>query len=397
MGVGSNLQFTAAVTGSSNSAVNWQVNGTAGGSASAGSIDSTGLYIAPGNIPSGPVTVTAVAQADGTTQASAAVTLLPADPLGTANGQTITCPTSVGISLAGGTCYSVALSCPGTSDLNGYLWVDSPTGTPVGTVMLTTGGNGSGLYWPDFTYGQNVVQGLLAANYITVQTAFGGDFTGSQPNGWVTGPGGIRRVACRYATLAKWVKDNISLNPSGASICATGNSGGSALIGYALAHYDGEAIFKMVEPTSGPPISRLDYSCECNQPDLPDPCGGTALLSQCAGLTNAQKYIDPAYNSPICSQAVQHSSTANSARFLSDSVLSPEATLAYPNTVVHFLWGGQDLSSAPVMGQAWQKAITDQLIPPSTAFACVADAPHTLPDVQDAALRIVTDITTYCH
>jgi hypothetical protein len=396
MGVGSNLQFTAAVTGSSNTAVNWQVNGTAGGSASAGSIDSTGLYIAPGTIPSGAVTVTAVAQADGTKQASAAVTLLPSDPLGTANGQTIpSCPTSVGINLTGGTCYSVALSCPGTSDLNGYLWVDMPSGTPVGTVMLTTGGNGSGLYWPDFTYGQNVIKGLLAANFITVQTAFGGDFTGSQPNGWVTGPGGLRRVACRYATLAKWVKDKIS--PSGAAICATGNSGGSALIGYALAHYNGESIFKMVEPTSGPPISRLDYSCECNQPDLPDPCGGTALLSQCAGLANAQKYIDPAYNSPICSQAVQSHSTANSAQFLSDSILSPEAALAYPNTVVHFLWGGQDLSSAPVMGQAWQQAITDQLIPPSTAFACVADAPHTLPDVQDAALRIVTDITTYCH
>jgi hypothetical protein len=393
MGIGSNYQFAATVTGASDTAVSWKVNGVAGGNSSVGSIDPAGFYIAPGSIPAGAITVTAVAHADGTTQGSAAITLLPADPLGAANGQPVTCPTSTGISLAG-TCYAVALSCPGTTDLNGYLWVNTPSGTPVGTVMLTTGGDGSGLYWPGFTYGSNVVNSLVQAGYITVQTAFGGDFTGSQPNGWVTGPGGLRRVACRYATLAKWVKDNI--NPSGAAMCATGNSGGSALIGYALAHYNAGSIFNMVEATSGPPISRLDYSCECNQPDVPDPCG-TATLSQCAGLTNAQKYIDPAYTSPICSQAVQSHSTTNSAQFLSDSILSPEATMAYPNTVVHFVWGGQDLSSAPAMGQAWQQAITEQLIPPSTAFACVADAPHTLPDAQDGAQEIVNDIVHYCR
>ncbi len=394
MGVGSNYQFAATVTGANNTAVNWEVNGVAGGNTSVGTIDNAGLYIAPVAIPSGAITVAAVAQADGVSKGTAVVTLKLTDPLGTASGQQISCPTGPGISI-GGTCYSVALSCPGTTDLNGYLWVNVPAGAAVGTVLLTTGGNGEGLYWTSFVYGSNVVNNLLQAGYITVQTSFGGDFTGSQPNGWVTGPGGIRRVACRYATLAKWVQDKI--NPSGTALCATGNSGGSALIGYALAHYGSASIFKMVEATSGPPISRLDNSCECNQPDLPDPCNPSQSLTQCAGLMNAQNYIDPAYTAPICSQAVQSQSTANSAQFLSDSTLSPEATLAYPNTAVHFVWGGQDDSSAPVMGQLWQEAIKQQVIPKSNSFSCVADAPHPLPDVLDGAQHIVSDIVSYCH
>jgi hypothetical protein len=397
MGIGSNYRFAATVTGTTNTAVNWEVNGAAGGNATVGTIDSTGLYIAPGSIPNETILVTAVAQADGVSNGSATVTLSLTDPVGTGAGtaasDTITCPSGSGITI-GGTCYSVALSCPGIADLNGYLWVNQPAVAVVGTVLLTGGANSEGLYADPniYTFGADVVNGLLAAGYVTVQTSFGGKFTTSQPFGWQTGPGGVRRVACRYATLAKWVQDNIG--PSGAPVCATGNSAGAGLIGYALAHYGATSIFKMVEPTSGPPFSRLDYSCECNQPDLPNPCVSGGTLTQCVGLLNAQKYLDPAYPTPICSAAVQNHSTANSAQFLSDSILSPEATLSYPNTSVHFVWGGLDTSSAPVMGQEWEEVITPTS---SRAFACVADAPHDLANAQDGALQIVTDIVNDCH
>jgi hypothetical protein len=395
MGMGSNYQFAATVTGTSNTAVNWQVNDMAGGSASAGTIDSTGLYIAPGSIPGGTISVKAVAQADGVSSGSAAITLSATDPLGTASGQTFNCPANSGITI-GGTCYSVALTCPGISNLNGYLWVNFPSGTAKGTVMLTGGGNSEGLYADPnvLTYGANVVNGLLAAGFITVQTSFGGLFNANQPSGWQTGPGGLRRVACRYATLAKWVQDNI--NPA-ALMCATGTSAGAGLIGYALAHYGGTSIFTMVEPTSGPPFSKLDVSCECSgpptQPDLPNPCpSSTPTLTQCVGPVNAQKYIDPAYSAAaICSSDEKSHSTANAAQFVSDSILSPEATLSYPNTTVHFVWGGQDTSSAPVMGQEWQQRI------PGSQFACVADAPHNLADVLDGATQILSDIVADCH
>lgn len=72
-------QFTATVTGSTNTLVNWQVNGIAGGNSTVGTVTSGGLYAAPATVPSpASVTVTAVSQADATKSASAAVTVTAA-------------------------------------------------------------------------------------------------------------------------------------------------------------------------------------------------------------------------------------------------------------------------------------------------------------------------------
>jgi hypothetical protein len=111
-------QFTAAVAGTTNIAVTWQVNGVTGGSRSLGFITTAGLYVAPGRAPAtadgsgGSIattfTVTAVSQADNTASGSAMVTIVPGNQnvqtgaieLGTSgsnvkdsnvSGQTITC------------------------------------------------------------------------------------------------------------------------------------------------------------------------------------------------------------------------------------------------------------------------------------------------------------------
>ena len=64
------------VENAASTAVNWQVNGTAGGNATVGLIDSTGLYTAPALVPSQPtVPVTAVLQSDPTKTGSASVTI----------------------------------------------------------------------------------------------------------------------------------------------------------------------------------------------------------------------------------------------------------------------------------------------------------------------------------
>lgn len=78
------VTFTATVTGTSNTAVTWQVNGVNGGSATTGAISATGVYTAP-NFISGAlipansnatVTITAVSQASATSTGSAMLTLL---------------------------------------------------------------------------------------------------------------------------------------------------------------------------------------------------------------------------------------------------------------------------------------------------------------------------------
>lgn len=68
-------QFQAMVTGSSNTAVQWQVNGVTGGNAASGTISTAGLYTAPSTPVALQVTVSAVASADSSKVANAAVTV----------------------------------------------------------------------------------------------------------------------------------------------------------------------------------------------------------------------------------------------------------------------------------------------------------------------------------
>jgi hypothetical protein len=68
--------FTATVMGTSNTAVTWQVNGVTGGTSNAGTIATTGLFLAPAALPNpAAVTVKAISQADPTKSASATVTV----------------------------------------------------------------------------------------------------------------------------------------------------------------------------------------------------------------------------------------------------------------------------------------------------------------------------------
>src|SRR5690242_384547 len=75
--------FTATVSGSTNTAVTWQVNGISGGSSTNGQVSTTvlgtaneALYLAPSAVPSpASVSVTAISQADSTKSATATVTI----------------------------------------------------------------------------------------------------------------------------------------------------------------------------------------------------------------------------------------------------------------------------------------------------------------------------------
>lgn len=68
-------QFSATVSGTTNTAVTWSVNGIAGGNASVGIVSASGLYTAPALSPGGAVTVTATSVADSRSSAAATLTL----------------------------------------------------------------------------------------------------------------------------------------------------------------------------------------------------------------------------------------------------------------------------------------------------------------------------------
>ncbi|MFZ4763818.1 MAG: DUF1800 family protein, partial [Roseimicrobium sp.] len=77
VGLGKTAQFAASVTGAANTAVTWSVVGGSGN----GSISTTGLYTAPGTMPStSKVTIVATSVAKATSTAQATITLTPPAP-----------------------------------------------------------------------------------------------------------------------------------------------------------------------------------------------------------------------------------------------------------------------------------------------------------------------------
>ncbi|MGD0964145.1 MAG: hypothetical protein ABSA57_09635 [Candidatus Acidiferrales bacterium] len=75
IGTGETQSFTATVTGTTNTAVSWQVSGIAGGNSTTGLITTNGAYTAPNAVPGGSVTITATSAADTTKSGTATVTI----------------------------------------------------------------------------------------------------------------------------------------------------------------------------------------------------------------------------------------------------------------------------------------------------------------------------------
>src|SRR5262249_55543934 len=105
--LGQTQQFQATVTGASDTSVTWAVNGVTGGSAPNGSISTTGLYTAPGILPSPAViaiTATSVSHPDAA--GSAPVTLTDDIVVGVA-------PTSATISIGAGQAFTASITASG--------------------------------------------------------------------------------------------------------------------------------------------------------------------------------------------------------------------------------------------------------------------------------------------
>lgn len=136
---GGTQQFQAAVTGSTDTGVTWQVNGVAGGSAQSGTISTTGLYTAPATTTTLQVTVTAVAHADPTKTANATVTVTPVTPPPPPITVTIS-PTTATVAVS--TTQQFTATVTGTTN-TGVTWsVDGVTGGNMTVGTIST----SGLY-----------------------------------------------------------------------------------------------------------------------------------------------------------------------------------------------------------------------------------------------------------
>ena len=295
---------------------------------------------------------------------------------------TTSCPAG---GLQGSSCYALNVVCPGLPNYTAYAKMVTPE-RPVGTIIFTTGGGSNHIY-EEFKYGTQAVQEVVAAGFAAVELTYGTPFSNSQGWQYDAGGKGVRAASCRYAAIVQWVS---SLH-AGAPLCATGNSAGGQLIAEGLAHYNLGNHLKFAEITSGPPFNRVDWGCMDNVAPAVEYCSG-ANVGMSVGMDNAVAYVDPAYPGPWCSTSMPNHSNQHQVQFQTDSVTSPDAVLSYPNTKIRFLFGGLDVSTAIRQGLDYQSRIVQQ-----TTYACIKDAPHTLPDVLDGAQAVAHDLITNCH
>src|SRR6516164_3601458 len=129
--LGAQTQFKATVTGTSNTAVTWEVNGVTGGSGSTGTISSSGNYTAPATVPSSTVTVTAGSQADTAVSGSATVTF-PSIAVSVS-------PTTVTVAFGAQTQFTATVT--GTSNTTVTWQVNGATGGNSTTGTISTSGN----------------------------------------------------------------------------------------------------------------------------------------------------------------------------------------------------------------------------------------------------------------
>lgn len=178
---GDQVPFTANVQHAASSAVTWQVNGMTGGNPlTVGMIDSSGVYTAPGSVPSTPtVTITAVLQSDSNKMGSASVTI---KSLSAIQGPLAVSPRLSSVTTSQILQLQVATAGLSNDDVN-WAVDDVPNGNPTrGTITP------NGLYSPPNSPGSHTIKVTLIANPSAIGSAqvvvtdFAGTFTWRNDN-----------------------------------------------------------------------------------------------------------------------------------------------------------------------------------------------------------------------
>ena len=168
---------------------------------------------------------------------------------------------NIGRCFGGDRCIEFSVACPNIPDVEATLRVTG-TGT-AGTVILTTGGKGTGLFGnvnPEIIdIHELFMDPLLDDGYLLVEVGWSVG-VGVAGNGVWEGPGTTTSMACRSATAIDWVHNNLH---GGGLFIAQGNSGGSAQIAFSLAYY-GIDVLDLANLSGGPPPCPISTNGQIN-------------------------------------------------------------------------------------------------------------------------------------
>ncbi|MGA2298511.1 MAG: T9SS type A sorting domain-containing protein [FCB group bacterium] len=275
-------------------------------------------------------------------------------------------------------CKLLEVQCPALKPMQVELRITPPDAGVAerGTVVFSSGGNGVGFYG-SAVGPLTLFKELTAMGFRIIDRSW----LGTQ--GWTSSEGGMRRESCRYATLLLWIYNNIY--KKGAFVIS-GNSGGSAEIGYALTSWGMDNIVNLAVPTSGPAVARLDYACPGTPTDEWKSISDTIIP---AGAMTCTPGISLSPTDGVCRQC---GGTPTVQDWIYDGVVHPGGLMNYPKTKVHFIFGADDCDGPPVpIGLTWAKYITSEC---EIEFA--ANTPHLIPGTPEGreAIRKAIDLGT---
>jgi hypothetical protein len=144
-------------------------------------------------------------------------------------------------------CDAYEVTCGGATPARVDVAVFEPPTPSKGVVIFGSGGGGTGFYnYPGR-------RELLDAGYTILERRW------LAAEGWFSGATeGPAQASCRFAALLAHLKTTLAPD---IPLCATGNSGGSAELVYALTWHDAASSLAFAMPTSGP-FHRLDLICQ---------------------------------------------------------------------------------------------------------------------------------------
>jgi len=215
------------------------------------------------------------------------------------------------------TCKHAVVTCPGIPDLGATLAVLAPA-APTRTIVGFSGGGGD-------SFLSSGIQALaMEGSFRIVLVKWDSDWEKTPSDGILAG-------ACRPATILQAIFDGMHGADRTKAFCATGHSGGSGQISYALAHYGREEILDYAALSAGPPFGRIDYGC------APSTYTGPPR-NLCPLLPNAvlplPDKVDGWENTTTCGSAT--ASATDLEKWKRDSVVSSTADYDYPKTPVGF-------------------------------------------------------------
>lgn len=256
-------------------------------------------------------------------------------------------------------CYNLSVSCPeiNQDELATVKVGERTGGNDLGTILFFTGWVGD-WFWdgstmlagtlrsdpsllpvPDYPLenNQTIIANLRLAGYRTVQVKWSNWFRSALGQ-----PSGMKALACRPATVARWAYDNFHLQDRSRPFCATGHSNGASQVSYMLSHYGMSDIFSLAVLESGPNWSYIEYACLNDTPEY------LHLFAE-QGERNTIDW-GFGYNNDG-SGPCANSNTAWRTNFQGASLISSGGNYWYPHSMLAFQFGELDPTVTALQGK----------------------------------------------